>query len=161
MSNLSSPKFFIFAIAVLAACAAAIATPAAPAQSDTRFANPLSSSGGRCSNQTLSGAYGFTITGDILNAGLPIRGLALQRYDGRGNITQVDHLVTGGYPPSQDWTPGTGTYTVNADCTGVGVINSPSNPVPINIHFVIVDQGDQIMQVVDANAVTAMGIKVN
>jgi hypothetical protein len=114
-----------------------------------------------CSNRTLSGDYGFTIEGTILDANLPIRGLALQHYDGRGHITQVDHVVFGGYPPSQDWTPGTGTYTVNPDCTGSGVINSPSNPTPVAIHFVIVDHGRQIKQVVDANAVVANGVKVD
>ncbi len=64
-----------------------------------------------CSNRTLVGDYGFTIEGTIINANLPIRGLALQHYDGRGHITQVDHVVDGGYPPPQEWTPGTGTYT--------------------------------------------------
>jgi hypothetical protein len=123
----------------------------------------------RCSNRTLSGDYGFTIEGTILNANLPIRGLALQHYDGRGHITQVDHVVAGGYPPPQEWTPGTGTYTVNPDCTGSAVIISPSSappgssgpPPPLNIHFVIVDHGKQIKQVVDANAVVANGVKVD
>jgi len=114
-----------------------------------------------CSNRTLAGDYGFTIEGTILNADLPLRGLVMQHYDGRGHITQVDHVVFGGYPPPLEWTPGTGTYTVNPDCTGSGVINSPSNPVPLNIHFVIVDHGRKIKQVVDANAVVAVGEKVD
>jgi hypothetical protein len=122
-----------------------------------------------CSNKTLSGDYGFTIEGTILDANLPIRGLALQHYDGRGHITQVDHVVDGGYPPPLEWTPGTGTYTVNPDCTGSAVIISPSSappgfsgpPPPLNIHFVIVDHGRQIKQVVDANAVVANGVKVD
>jgi hypothetical protein len=123
----------------------------------------------QCSNKTLFGDYGFTIEGTILNANLPIRGLALQHYDGRGHITQVDHVVDGGYPPPQEWTPGTGTYTVNPDCTGSAVIISPSSappgssgpPPPLNIHFVITDHGKHIQQVVDANAVLANGTKVN
>jgi hypothetical protein len=123
----------------------------------------------RCSNKTLSGDYGFAIEGTLLDANLPIRGLALQHYDGRGHISQVDHIVTGGYPPPQEWTPGTGTYTVNSDCTGSAVIISPSSappgssgpPPPLNIHFVIVDHGRQIKQVVDANAVVANGVKVD
>ena len=94
------------------------------------------------------------IEGTILDANLPIRGLALQHYDGRGHITQVDHLVSGGYPPPQAWTPGTGTYTVNPDCTGSAVIISPSSappgssgpPPPLNIHFVITDHGKQIVR---------------
>lgn len=115
----------------------------------------------QCSNRTLKGDYGFTIEGTIVGPNIPFRGLALQHYDGQGNITQVDHLVTAGQPPTQDWTPGTGTYSVNPDCTGDAVINSPSSPFPIPLHFVIVDNGNEIRQVVDANAVVAVGIKVH
>lgn len=116
--------------------------------------------GVRCSNRTLSGAYGFAIEGTIVGPNIPFRGLALQRYDGHGNITQIDHSVDNGVPPSQDWTPGTGTYSVNPDCTGDAIINSPSNPFPINLHFVVVNNGNEIRQVVDANAVVAVGKRV-
>lgn len=117
------------------------------------------SGGGRCSNRTLNGDYGIALDGTFLPS-TPFRGVVMQHYDGHGNITQVDHVVINGMPPAQEWTPGTGTYTVNPDCTGVGVINSGNNP-PLNIHFVVVNNGKQINQVVDANAVTAVGIKVN
>ena len=56
---------------------------------------------------------------------------------------------------------GTGTYTVNPDCTGAGVINSSSAQGPLPIHFVVVNNGKQIFQVVDGNAVSTVGIKVN
>lgn len=85
----------------------------------------------------------------------------MQHYDGKGNITQVDHVVDGGMPPTQEWEPGTGTYTVNPDCTGSGVINSSSGQVPLPIHFVVVNNGKQIFQVLDGNAVSTVGIKVN
>jgi hypothetical protein len=114
-----------------------------------------------CSNRTLHGTYGFTIEGTILGPNIPFRGLALQNYDGQGNITQVDHIVNAGQPPAQDWTPGTGTYSVNPDCTGDAVINSHSNPFPVPLHFVIVNNGNEIRQVVDANAVVAVGVKVH
>jgi hypothetical protein len=85
----------------------------------------------------------------------------MTHYDGRGNLTQVDHAVTNGMPPEQEWTAGTGTYTVNPDCTGVGVIYTPSNPVPVHLHFVVVNNGREVHQVVDANAVVAVGKKVD
>jgi hypothetical protein len=123
----------------------------AAAQSDVRS----------CSNHTLFGDYGFVLEGTILGPGLTLRGVVMQHYDGKGNLTQVDHVVTNGFPPPQEWTPGTGTYTVNPDCTGVAVINVPGNPnSPINLHFVVVRQGKVIHQVVDANAVTAVGTRV-
>jgi hypothetical protein len=117
--------------------------------------------GVRCTDRTLYGSYGFTIKGTIVGPNIPIRGVVLQRYDGHGNITQVDHVVTAGVAPTKDWTPGTGKYSVNPDCTGDAVINSPSNPVPINLHFVITNNGNEIRQVVDINSVRAIGIKVN
>jgi hypothetical protein len=124
---------------------------------------PVSSNSdnGHCSNRTLNGDYGFTLEGTILGPNIPLRGLVMQHYDGNGNITQVDHVVDGGMPPAQDWAPGAGTYSVNPDCTGSGVINSSSSQGPLPIHFVIVNSGKQIFQVVDGNAVSTVGIKVN
>jgi hypothetical protein len=113
-----------------------------------------------CSNRTLQGDYGSQIEGTILGPNLPFRGLAMAHFDGKGNITQVDHIVFNGIRPLTEWTPGTGTYTVNPDCTGAAVINSPSGQGPVNLHFVVVNQGKQINQVVDANAATAVGYRV-
>lgn len=114
-----------------------------------------------CTNKTLQGNYGFTLEGEILGPGLQFRGVVMQHYDGKGNFTQVDHVVFSGVPPAEEWTPGSGTYTVNPNCTGSAVISVPGNPLsPINLHFVVVRQGKEIRQVVDANAVTAVGNKV-
>ncbi len=139
------------------------------AQSDGEAA-VLSERGHRsCSNGTLSGDYGATVIGVLAlpgrtvqdGAGLPIRGVVMAHFDGKGNLTQVDHIVVNGMPPPVEWTPGSGTYTVNPDCTGTAVIDTPSNPTgPLNLHFVVVKQGQEIDEVVDTNAVTAIAIKV-
>jgi hypothetical protein len=114
-----------------------------------------------CTNKTLQGDYGFALEGEILGPGLQFRGVVMQHYDGNGNFTQVDHIVFNGVPPAEEWTPGSGTYTVNPNCTGSAVIIVPGNPLsPINLHFVVVKQGKEIHQVVDANAVTAVGNRV-
>jgi subtilisin family serine protease len=121
-----------------------------------------------CTNRTLKGNYGFTIEGILgipgsqlpPGLGLTLRGVAMTHYDGRGNFTQMDHVVIAFAPASEDWTPGSGTYTVNPDCTGTAVLNSAENPVALALHFVIVKEGKEIRQVVDANAVTAIGEKV-
>jgi len=147
----STFKLSTIAIPLAIACGLLASSVAAKADSNDR----------PCFNRTLYGNYGFTIIGEILAPGIPIRGLTMAHYDGNGKFTQVDHIVTNSYPPSQAWTPGSGTYTVNPDCTGVGVVNSPSNPEPVYLHFVVTDHGKQINQVVDANAVTAIGIKVD
>jgi hypothetical protein len=76
-------------------------------------------------------------------------------------LTQVDHFVVNGIPPREEWTPGSGTYTVNPDCTGIALINVPGDlNSPINLHFVMVRDGNEIRQMVDANAVTAVGTRV-
>ena len=121
----------------------------------------LTAHGRECTNATLQGDYASQIEGTILGPNLPFRGLAMAHFDGKGNITQVDHIVFDGIPPAIEWTPGTGTYTVNPDCTGSAVINSPSGQGPVNLHFVVVNHGKQINQVVDANAVTAVAFKVD
>jgi hypothetical protein len=113
-----------------------------------------------CSDRTLSGDYGILIEGTILGPNIPLRGVTMQHYDGNGNITQVDHVVIGGTPPTEEWRPSTGSYTVNPDCTGAAVLNLPGGP-PLNLHFVVVNNGKQTNQVVDGNAITAVGTRVN
>jgi hypothetical protein len=130
----------------------------AVAQSNKTPTSGNDGNGPRCSNRTLSGDYGFALDGTFL-PNTPFRGVVMQHYDGNGNITQVDHIVVYGTPPPQEWTPGTGTYTVNPDCTGAATLTTPSGT--IYLHFVVVNSGKQINQVVDSNAVTAVGIRVN
>jgi hypothetical protein len=114
-----------------------------------------------CSNLTPKGLWGATIEGSVVGASSVFRGLDLAYFDGKGHITQVDHFVEDGVPPTEEWTPGTGTYSVNPDCTGSALINSGSSPYPISLHFILVANGRKMLQVVDANAVIAIGERVN
>jgi hypothetical protein len=154
MTTASISRILKGAIPTIIACASLAQGGSAMAQSAMSDVRE-----GRCSNRTLSGDYGFTLEGILLGPNLPIRGVVMQHYDGKGNITQVDHVVVSGNPPAQEWQPGTGTYSVNPDCTGVAVLHTPANP-EVNLHFVVVKRGREIHQVVDADAVTAVGIKV-
>jgi hypothetical protein len=155
MTITSISRIVLSAIPTIMVCVSLALGNSAMAQSAT----PSDARNGRCSNRTLSGNYGFTLEGVVVGPNLPIRGVVMQHYDGKGNITQVDHIVVGGFPPAQDWQPGTGTYSVNPDCTGTAVLHTPANP-EVNLHFVIVRRATEIHQVVDADAVTAIGIKV-
>jgi hypothetical protein len=108
--------------------------------------------GGRCSNRTLFGDYGSAVEGVVLpgpGVTLPIRGVVMTHYDGQGNFTQVDHIVVNGFPPAIEWTPGSGTYHVNADCTGTAHIVT-STGVFVNLEIVVVRQGKQVHAVVTA-----------
>jgi hypothetical protein len=114
-----------------------------------------------CSNRTIAGNYGVQIEGTILGPNLTLRTLVMERFDGAGNFTSVDHVVLGGQPPAEEWRPTTGTYSVNPDCTGSASVDvSPGNP-PLNYHFVVVDRGRQIFLVVDGGAIRGVGHRVD
>jgi hypothetical protein len=117
-----------------------------------------------CTNQTLSGDYGFMNEGllDLPGGGqATLRGVVLEHFDGNGHLTTADHTVIGGMPPPDAWRPGGGTYNVNPDCTGTQTIIIPSSPAPpLVLYFVVVRQGREIRQVVEGNAITSIGKKV-
>jgi hypothetical protein len=83
-------------------------------------------------------------------ATLLMDGIAKQTYDGEGNFTQVDAVADNGNI-APGWRPGSGTYTVNPDCTGTSTLVIPGMPnlhVQFIIsqsgntsHFVVIDQG--------------------
>ncbi|HXJ92699.1 MAG TPA: hypothetical protein VMT20_07425 [Terriglobia bacterium] len=66
-----------------------------------------------CSNRTLKGAYGATITGTI--AGLPFAELDLVNADGKGNFSGTGTVSYNGSVSSVTFTA---TYSVNSDCSG-------------------------------------------
>jgi len=143
---------------IMTICALVVLGATALAQSNntTTSATP----GGKlCSNRTLNGDYGILLEGTILGANIPFRGVVMQDYDGNGNITQVDHVVFGGTPPPLEWTPVYRLLHRESDCTGVALLQTETGDH--NLHFVEADNGKLIKQVVDANAVTAIGNKVN
>ncbi len=72
-----------------------------------------------CKDSTIKGTYAFTIHGQILtpNGPLLVDGIAKTTFDGQGQLTQVSAVAINGNIPLI-WSPSTGTYTVNSDCTG-------------------------------------------
>ncbi len=112
-----------------------------------------------CSNRTLLGDYGTKLEGTILGPNFLLRTLILAHFDGEGGITEVDHVVLNGVPPGEEWRPSSGTYTVNPDCTGSAMILIPGNP-PIDFHFIVVNHGKEILEVVDGNAISGVGYRV-
>jgi hypothetical protein len=116
----------------------------------------------QCTNRSLSGSFATMVEGEFLGvpAPAPLRSVALTKFDGRGNVSQVDHAVIGGMTPPVDWAPATGTYEVNPDCTGKSTLNIPGNP-PMTIHFVIADDGNELLSVlsVPGTAITSRSIR--
>jgi hypothetical protein len=95
---------------------------------------------GRCSNRTIFGGYGSDSRGSLLPApsvAIAFNGLTMTHFDGKGNLTWVEHEVVGGNPLNPGWLAASGTYSVNPDCTGLAVVITPNSPVPLNLYFVV------------------------
>ena len=118
-----------------------------------------------CTNETLHGAYALRVSGQVFNAlGVVVAqrdGIDMVEYDGAGNFTQKDFVFANGVlvpGPSDDTgfhVNESGKYSVNPDCTGTALIQSPS-PAPgisgaqIEVMFVLSDHGRIIHQIVSS-----------
>ena len=160
MQKQTVPKISMFAAPVMIVCSLLASGVPAKAESESEDSRG-------CSNRSLRGDYGFAVEGLILPAPgvtVPVRGVHMTRFDGNGNLTQVDSILVNGGPIS-DWTPVTGTYHVNSNCTGT-ISLYPSNGGFVNLRIVIVRQGKEIHAVVwppfdgPSRTVTSVGTKV-
>src|SRR5438477_6911508 len=125
--------------------------------------SPLMSHASACSNTTIRGSYAFTIHGTIFlpnGSTLLVDGIAKETFDGEGGVTQVDAVATNGNL-APGWRPGTGTYSLNADCTGTQTISVPGMP-DLHLQIVVAQSGNKIHQVVidPGFATTAEGERV-
>jgi hypothetical protein len=119
-----------------------------------------------CSNWAVSGRFASVATGVLLQSpGLPpeaqIRSIGISDFDGRGNVTLVEHTIINGMPPPTPWISDTGTYSVNPDCTGTMVLNTPLSPVPLHFGLVIVRPGREFYAVLDFSAVTTTYTRID
>ena len=117
------------------------------------------------STRICRGNYAFTMTGQILagpQAGT-VTGVAMTNFDGQGYLSQVDHVVHNRASPALAWRPGTGSHTVNLDCTGTVVINFTDGSPPLQLYFVLTKLGAEI-RIVVINAgtnKTSVGVRRN
>jgi hypothetical protein len=143
-------------LAVVAVCGLLAADSSAWAdEQDTRV----------CTAGTLQGDYGYAAEGVLIETpGLPpeapFRSLGVIHFDGKGNLTWIEHTVVNGFLVLPDGAEAIGIYTVNPDCTGTTVINTPNSPVPLNQHFVIVKRGTEVHTLLDSSAIASVLIKV-
>jgi hypothetical protein len=61
-------------------------------------------------------------------------------------------VVVNGSPFNPGFATNSGTYSVNPDCTGESIVNTPNSPVPLDLFFVIVDDGKELREVLNTNA---------
>jgi len=111
-----------------------------------------------CSNQTLKGTYANSLHGLIFlpggSAPLVLAGVVKTTYDGNGTFTQVDAVSDNGSGVT-GWRPGSGTYSVNPDCTGTQTIVIPGMP-DLHLQFVVSPSGNTLhFVVIDPGLATA------
>jgi hypothetical protein len=116
-----------------------------------------------CRNSTIEGSYAFTIHGTIFlptGATILLDGIALQVFDGKGNVRQVDAVADNGFL-TPGWRPGTGSYSVNPDCTGTETLVVPGMG-DLHLQIIVAQGGNTIHQVVidPGIATTAEGERI-
>ncbi len=75
-----------------------------------------------------------------------VNGIAKTTFDGKGSLSQVDAVaINGGMAPG--WRPGTGTYSVNPDCTGTMTLLN-EGMAPLELQILVAQSGQTIHRVV-------------
>ena len=100
----------------------------------------------RCTVATLKGSYGYSVTGALTagpSAG-PFAAVGRFTFDGLGTFQNVRTISRNGTILPQ--VAGTGTYTVNTDCTG-SVVFTDGGVVTLGTDLVIDDRGDGIRMI--------------
>ena len=130
-----------------------------------------------CSNSTLKGSYGISISGTRPAppppSGTPnyipgtieqLIGVGTRTFDGGGNFTQITNekgSLSGILFSNRALS---GTYSVNSDCSGTLTLNIPGLPFPIVYDIVVVNHGrafDSIVASPQAVMVATSGRRVN
>jgi hypothetical protein len=110
-----------------------------------------------CGNWTLKGDYTFTVTGQIVHPDGTIdlrAGVAMTHFDGNGGLQQEDYVMSSALkgpvgPPNVFHGGETGSYNVNADCTGDATIIFP-NGIEIKLMLVAKSSGAAVHTVVSS-----------
>jgi hypothetical protein len=100
-----------------------------------------------CTNETLKGVYGFILSGlRPTGPGAPqvaVVGTALTTFHGDGTLDQFDNLnVNSPAVPLQPNRPGTGTYSLEPDCSGTMTLTAGG--MTLHLSIVVVDRGREV-----------------
>ena len=112
-------------------------------------ASTLTAHANDCDNGTIRGTYAFTLHGQILlpnGAVVRVDGIDKVTFDGYGKFVQYDAVAENG-SQTKGWRAGSGTYSVNPDCTGYQTIVVAGLP-DLHLQFIIAQTGNTIHQVV-------------
>ena len=98
-----------------------------------------------CTNRTIKGAWVQNLQGLIFlpdGTSLVLTGVTKTTYDGFGNLTALDASGVNGNVPA-GWRTGSGSYTVNPDCTGTETISFPGQ-ADIHAQFALAQSGNKL-----------------
>ena len=110
---------------------------------------PFALDAGGCTNETLKGTFGLTLSGT--RPAPPTQppgtfeqaiGIVIQTFNGDGTFTQVS--IDKGSISGVATRSGSGTYLVNDDCTGTLNLNIQGLPFPIVSNFVLTNHAKEI-----------------
>ena len=108
----------------------------------------------RCSLRTMEGTHGYSYSGTVFGAGL-IAAAGPITFDGEGNLSATYSVSLNGKPFEGAFT---GTYTVDADCTGTVTLHLPLLGLTSKGSFVIVNQGRETFFTGTDPGVTITGV---
>lgn len=108
------------------------------------FASILPAAEKGCSNGSLQGSFGYTVTG-YAPGNVPFAAVGRILFNGSGQVTTTRTLSNGGTIVRGD--TGSGTYTLNADCTGTFTIVA-SGLGQLQVDIVVDNEGDQFRGIV-------------
>jgi hypothetical protein len=108
----------------------------------------------QCTNATLKGDYSYVQKGAVVGEG-PFASLGFTRFDGEGNLTTIEFTSRNGMiaPDPSPVVFGSGTYQVNADCTGSATASGRSRAL------VIVDRGAEYYTMVSVAGRVIPGVQ--
>jgi len=90
-----------------------------------RFNRAGDATGLQCGNGSLSGSYGMVLSGGTYSGGIrsPYDNVNQTAFDGMGNVSSATGLVTTSAGSGISWSA-SGTYSLNADCSGAAQISN-------------------------------------
>jgi hypothetical protein len=108
-----------------------------------------------CTKANFAGPYGFTVSGVVVNSDGSFYSAAeagTVTADGNGNLTGSATISQAGQIQSPTFT---GTYTLDADCTGT--VSTTDSAGPAHFNIAIVDNGQEILFIESDSGVAVSG----
>lgn len=121
-----------------------LASLAAAGPSLSGQTEPTEPEGRHCSDATISGTYGFIITGTVAPKGVGVPYATVGHFTSNGKGKIAGAATTGEDGQFAIDIPFTGTISISANCTGTITVTDPGGIVT-NYHLVVVDEAKELL----------------